>query len=101
MDLEAYPELHRDGYAAVAAWIARDPDNKTYIYRKFDRLSARNLLHLQSQLIALEAEVNTHDTAYRSSFEKRRVARIWERYREDAAVINLAEDLKSEIKEYY
>ncbi|RYP44834.1 hypothetical protein DL768_008733 [Monosporascus sp. mg162] len=101
MDIEAYPELHRDGYAAVAAWVARDPDNETYIYRKFDRLGARNLLYLQSQLITLEEEVNAHDIEYRSSLEKRKVAREWEKFREDSTAMKLAEDLQSKIKEYH
>jgi 16S rRNA U1498 N3-methylase RsmE len=45
------PELARprDGYPALAYWIARDPDNETFIFRKFNRLAARNILHLQAQ----------------------------------------------------
>ena len=100
MDIESYPELHRDGYAAVAAWMARDPDNETYIYRKFDQLGARNLLYLQSQLITLEEEMKKHDTEYRKILEKRRVAREWERFREDATAMKLAKDLQSKIEEY-
>ena len=46
----------RDGYPALAKWIARDPDNETLIFRRFDRLAARNILHLQAQLIALEKQ---------------------------------------------
>lgn len=37
---------NRNGFPAVAAWIARDLDNETFIFRKFDELTARNLLHL-------------------------------------------------------
>ncbi|KAH7308559.1 hypothetical protein B0I35DRAFT_442192, partial [Stachybotrys elegans] len=101
MDIEAYPELHRNGYAAVAAWMARDLDNETYIYRKFDQLGARNLLHLQSELIVLEAEVKAHDAAYRSSLDKRIVARTWESLRKDAAAAKLVDNLQSKIKEYH
>jgi hypothetical protein len=40
------------GYAELAAFISIDPDFQ--IYRRFDRLSARNLLYLQSELAELE-----------------------------------------------
>jgi hypothetical protein len=42
------------GYPSLATFIARDPDHSTAIYRRFDRLSARNLLHLQAELATLE-----------------------------------------------
>lgn len=43
------------GYASLATFIASDIDHSTAIYRRFDRLSARNLLYLQSDLVRLEA----------------------------------------------
>jgi hypothetical protein len=100
MDVEAYPELHRDGYPAVAAWIARDPDNETFIYRKFDRLAARNLLHMQSELIALEAELREHDALYRTTRDGMRAARSWEKLSQDEASVRLAKKLQSKIKAY-
>lgn len=39
MDVEL--GTHRDGYPALAAWISHDPDNETFIFRKFDRLAAK------------------------------------------------------------
>lgn len=51
----------RNGYPALAAKITRDPDDETLIYRRFNRLSARNLLSLQCQLIELEAELDCYD----------------------------------------
>ena len=44
------------GYPSLAAFIASDKDKSTVIYRRFDRLSARNLLYLQSELAELEAK---------------------------------------------
>jgi hypothetical protein len=43
-----------NGYASLASFIASDADRSTAIYRRFDRLSARNLLHLQSELEELQ-----------------------------------------------
>ena len=56
-----YPEARRDGFPAVADWIARDPDNETFIFRRFDELSVRNLLNLQSELIELETRLRALD----------------------------------------
>ena len=58
------PEKHphtRSGYPSLAAWIVRDPDNETFVFRKFDRLSARNLLRLQYHMIELETEIDSMD----------------------------------------
>jgi hypothetical protein len=57
----------RDDYLALSTWIARDPDCKTFIFRKFDRLAARTLLHLQAQVNALEHEIDLQDEEARQS----------------------------------
>ena len=49
------------GYPSLAAFIASDPDKSSSIYRRFDRLSARNLLYLQSELAELEARQDRLD----------------------------------------
>lgn len=70
----------RDGYPALAAWIARDPDNEAFVFRKFNRLGARNILHLQSQLITLEYEIEQLDEEARKSkdLEAQQSSRRWE-----------------------
>jgi hypothetical protein len=100
----------RSGYPALAAWIARDVDNETLVFRKFDRLSSRNLLHLQSQLIQLEHEIDELDTvAARSSDDDTfKGLRRWEKFIELASDPNRPEnerlqkanDLSDKIKEY-
>jgi hypothetical protein len=47
------------GYPSFAAFIHQDPD--AAIYRKFERLSARNLLYLQSELHDLEGQLQALD----------------------------------------
>lgn len=49
------------GYPSLAAFIASDPDHSTAIYRRFDRLSARNLLYLQTELAVLEKKQDELD----------------------------------------
>jgi hypothetical protein len=70
----------RDGYPALAAWIARDADHETFVFRKFNRLGARNILHLQNRLIALEKEIDDLDEEARRSddFETRQSSRRYE-----------------------
>lgn len=51
----------RNGYPSLAAWIAHDPDGESYVFRRFDRLSARNLLNMQSKLIELEKRLDDWD----------------------------------------
>ncbi|KAF4890878.1 hypothetical protein CGCFRS4_v008555 [Colletotrichum fructicola] len=48
-----YFERH-GGYLAAASWLARGIDNETLIFRKFDTLSAANLLYMQSEILELE-----------------------------------------------
>ena len=43
------------GYPRFAAFVANDEDRSTTIYRRFERLSARNLLYLETELAELEA----------------------------------------------
>lgn len=50
-----------NGFPSVAAKIACDTDKTTTIYRRFDRLSARNLLFLQAQVAELEGLQDRYD----------------------------------------
>ena len=43
------------GYPRFAAFVANDSDRSTTIFRRFERLSARNLLYLETELSELEA----------------------------------------------
>lgn len=100
----------RDGYPALAAWIARDPDNEAFVFRKFGPLGARNLLHLQSQLIALEKEIDELDEEARTSddLEARQSLRRWEtlmRYaqeegRREKKMVEKLEELGKVLREY-
>ena len=100
----------RDGYPSLATWIARDPDKESLVFRKFGRLGARNILHLQSQLIALEHEIHElDDEARRSSdLEARQSSRRWEtlmKYADDSnrpekKRVEKLNELRALIKEY-
>jgi hypothetical protein len=48
--------LHATGFAAAAEFLASDADRESFIFRKFSRLAARNLLDMQNELKYLERE---------------------------------------------
>jgi hypothetical protein len=46
-----------DGFPSLSEFVASDLDRTSLVFRRFDRLAARNLLYLQSELAELEAEL--------------------------------------------
>jgi hypothetical protein len=98
------------GYPSLAAFIASDKDKSTVIYRRFDRLSARNLLYLQSELAELEAKQDTFDAEdLRASTEEKGVASNWLAFKARAAEdgnerekerMQLVREIREKIKEY-
>ena len=76
------------GFPSLAAFIASDPDRTTAIFQRFDRLAARNLLYLQSELAELQAKQDAfdHEDFYERqtddpSMLTKRCARNWEEFR--------------------
>lgn len=68
-----------EGYPSLAAFIASDPDKTTFIFKRFNRLAARNLLHLQSELAKLEAKQDDLDRqASEEDLQSKQCLRNWE-----------------------
>lgn len=98
------------GFPALAGRIAGSPDYEAFIFRKFDRLSARNLLHLESNLAYLEWQLDQADQQASESRdnETRRSIRAWEAFEENAKLdsrpehrrMKIARDISGIIKEY-
>jgi hypothetical protein len=113
LDLEKQICL-RSGYPSLAAWIAGDPDNETYVFRKFDRLSARNLLKLQYNMIELEANIDAVDMniSMESDIYAKRTMKSWATYGKHSKTLTeplttlekrkkeLEDDLEGKIKQY-
>src|SRR5438876_1255966 len=49
------------GFAQVACFIARDKEHSSSVYRGYEKLAARNLLHMQSELRELEHRLDIFD----------------------------------------
>lgn len=99
------------GYPSLAAFIASDKDKSTAICRRFDRLAARNLLHLQSELAELEARQDAFDEEdyLHGTTEQKGVLSNWREFCRKAAEANnhrekermdLALEIREKIKEY-
>ncbi|KAI9904945.1 hypothetical protein N3K66_001474 [Trichothecium roseum] len=97
------------GYPALANWIAADPDNETYIFRKFNRLAARNLLYLQSELCALEESLEKLEEGIGRDISLIESARMWEIFvdkandekRPEWEWMKLRNEIKEKLKEYH
>lgn len=84
-DPERLPEKpSQTGYPSFSALIASDPDLQ--IYRRFNRLSARNLLYLQAELLEAERRldefdaVDHTDAAYYGDLDVMLSIRCWEAF---------------------
>ena len=108
VDLEAMSTApsHLEGYPTFAAFIAKDKD--AAIYRRFENLSARNLLYLQSELHDLERQLEKIDLEDAKNIDNelaQRAARQWTYYEKDSNEQarrrrNLQRTIKKKIKEY-
>ncbi|KAL9023683.1 MAG: hypothetical protein Q9196_007044, partial [Gyalolechia fulgens] len=97
------------GYPSFAHFIARDAD--AAIYRKYQSLSARSLLYLQSELHELERQLDELDASdvndkESNGKESQKLARLWQYYAEsDSERARKHRDLQTQIsvklKEYH
>lgn len=98
------------GYPTLAAFIASDPGHSAAIYRRFDFLSARNLLLLQSELVELEAQLRVLDQEdlHNDDGEVNDCARDWAVFEEKAKDTNSGAEkrmklsllIRAKLKEY-
>ncbi|KAF5673451.1 hypothetical protein FHETE_3365 [Fusarium heterosporum] len=83
------------GFAALSSLMASDGDQELLIFRKFDEISARNLLYLQCELLSIEERLEKLDKKLSSSgdMDLEEAAETWE------VMIEQAQDGKTEAKE--
>lgn len=78
--------VHTRGFALVASKLNSDPDKTTTIYRRFDSLSARNLLFYEAELTELEEKQRHYDIEDSNATDKTSIEcqRDWNRFAETA-----------------
>ncbi|GJN86179.1 hypothetical protein PLIIFM63780_009758 [Purpureocillium lilacinum] len=98
------------GFPRLASRMAMSPDYETFIFRRYDRLSARNLLHLESRLAYLDWKLSQADqeAALSQDNETLRSVRVWEAFedhardpsRPECARMKIAEQVREALQEY-
>ena len=97
------------GFPTVVAILTSDSDNTAFIFRRFNKLSARNLLYLQSRLQQLEVEQATLDQEdiENGDTQSKKAATSWEDFQSFAGQrerekkrMEMAEKIESLIKRY-
>ncbi|KAH7001149.1 hypothetical protein EDB80DRAFT_721565 [Ilyonectria destructans] len=93
-----------DGFPSLAAFIASDRDGTSAIYKRFNRLAARNLLVLQSELADLESKLDSYDRDDQETRETLQSLRNWEDYKArdviDSNRIKLLAQIRTTLREY-
>jgi len=91
-----------DGFPSLAAFMASDWDRTAMIFKRFDRLAARNLLCLQSELAELEAQLDQFDREDQENLQTMQSLRNWKAYRERGEIgrMELMARLRSTMREY-
>ncbi|OCL01209.1 hypothetical protein AOQ84DRAFT_351025 [Glonium stellatum] len=99
---------HLTGFPSLAAFIASDQDKTAAIFKRFNRLAARNLLHLQSELAELQAKQDKLDQQELSGdLKSQQYSRNWADFCAAAASeatqkerMELAQNIRATLKEY-
>jgi len=93
-----------DGFPALAAFIASDRDGTSAIFKRFNRLAARNLLYLQCELAELQHKLDTFDYEDGNARETLQSLRNWEEYKAREAAqperMDLLRKIRATMKEY-
>ncbi|SPJ73561.1 uncharacterized protein FTOL_03291 [Fusarium torulosum] len=99
------------GFAALASLMASDGDQELLIFRKFDEISARNLLYLQCELLLIEERLKKWDKKLSRSgdMDLDEAAATWEVMLEQAKdgrteakeMMELVGQLRAKMKEYH
>jgi hypothetical protein len=101
------PNLY--GFASVADLVVQDPSRAPAIYRRYDRLAARNLLYHEARLAVLEEKQITKDIedGVGDDYELKTSARSWEQFVKYAKNpgkhserMQLAKDIEENLRKY-
>jgi hypothetical protein len=104
-----------NGFPSLAAFVASDADKTTLIFKRFDRLAARNLLHLQSELARLQKKLDSLDEGTRKNdddpknvLKRKQYLRNWDEFisaAEDSAQekerLELSKSIQAALKNYH
>ena len=113
-DIELRTMAHQPlaGYPSLSELIASDQElGTTLVFKRFNKLAARNLLYLQSELAYLGAEQAKYDgedaDVVRSDLSQKQCSRNWEEFAKQAKTddkqkqrMTLAMNIRKKLHEY-
>jgi hypothetical protein len=96
------------GFPGLAELIAQDPDQETYVFRKFSKLTAWNLIYKQTELASYELEIDAIEAQLASDGHSDSVARSWKKLHEEAEkmgtcahkIKELSDKISTKLSEY-
>lgn len=106
LELGRAPRNFINGFPSVAAFIASDPDHSFFIYNAFHRLSSRNLLYLEAEILDLQKQQDDLDFRdSRKDPDVQQCLRSWTKLRtsgdpDQAKRMELIEKIREKLKEY-
>jgi hypothetical protein len=106
LELGQPPRNFINGFPSAAAFIASDPDHSFSIYNAFHRLSSRNLLYLEAEILELQKQQD--DLDFRDSRrdpDVQQCFRSWTKLRasedpDQVKRMELIEKIREKLKEY-
>jgi hypothetical protein len=106
LELGQPPRNFINGFPSAAAFIASDPDHSFSIHNAFHRLSSRNLLYLEAEILELQKQQD--DLDFRDSRrdpDVQQCFRSWAKLRssgdpDQVKRMELIEKIREKLKEY-
>lgn len=111
INMEMGPIPYVTGFPSLANFMVSDDEHSGIIFRRFRRLSARNLLYMQSELAELEAQQEKYDredAALTTTVSEKAGLRDWSVFEKRAnskvdrekTRMELAEKINAQLKQY-
>jgi hypothetical protein len=83
-DVERGGPINPRGFPGLVELVAQDRDQETYVFRKFSKLTAWNLIYKQTELASYEREVNAIEAQLASDGLSGSVALSWKKIHAEA-----------------
>lgn len=94
----------QNDYSTFASFVAADVDRSTLVFNRFDRLAARNLLIMQSELNELQTELDMMDMRDIRSSESKEAPHDWVEFKRcgesEPRRMQLVHEIRSLMSEY-
>jgi hypothetical protein len=107
-DVEGGGPINPRGFPGLVELVSQDRDQETYVFRKFSKLTAWNLIYKQTELAGYEREVNAIEAQLASDGLSGSVALSWKTLHAEAQktgtsarrITELSDKISTKLSEY-